>query len=302
MRVLVTGADGFIGSHLVEALLAAGHDVTGLILFNSFDSEGWLEGIDCHKIVGDIRDASLIWNLDDYEAVYHLAALGDVPYSGRAPKAYIDTNITGTMNVIEYCSTVSAQLLFMSSSEVYGGATKPLTEHDPFLTRSYYAASKVAGEKLVEASHYWSGVDARIVRTFNTYGPRQSVRAVIPSIITQALPMYSKVIKHGELTSSRDFLYVEDTARALIRAMTCSWGVYNIASGEDVTVSTLLYKIQERLRAKTMEQDPARMRPTQGEVGRLIGNAHLFTTCTGWKPEVDLNEGLDRTIAWWMDQ
>src|SRR5882757_4550927 len=222
--VAVTGAEGFIGSHLVEALVAAGHRVRAMALYNSMGSWGWLEDLDADVldrvdvVLGDVRDAASVRELvDGAAAVYHLAALIAIPYSYRAPRSYVDTNVIGTLNVLDAvraCDT--PRLVHTSTSETYGTARAvPISEHHPLQAQSPYAASKVAADKLVESYHLSFGVPAVTLRPFNTFGPRQSARAVIPTVISQ-IAAGARQLKLGALAPSRDFLYVADTAAAFV--------------------------------------------------------------------------------------
>jgi len=295
MRCFVTGACGFIGSHLVETLVAEGHDVTGLALYNPSQSWGWLEGIEARKAHGDVRDAEQMRRLiKGHEAVFHLAAQIEVPYSFVAPRSFIDTNVTGTLNVLEACRATGAKLIHTSSSEVYGTAAyTPQDEAHPLQAQSPYAASKIAADALVTSYHRSYDLPAVILRPFNTYGPRQSERAVIASIILQDLR--DGAVTLGDLRPHRDFLYVEDTVRAFMAVMKLSGGVYNAGTGISISIKDLAAKIITYAAAQ------GEYRPENAEVHLLRASSAKLFAETGWRPRVSLDEGLKRTKEWWHD-
>ena len=304
MKAFVTGADGFIGSHLVEGLLQAGHEVTGLALYNRDLSYGWLEGIDCPKVLGDIRDSDLTARqIEGHDVVFHLAALIDVPYSGVAAQSYLDTNVQGTANVVRACLDHGAKLIFASSSEVYGTAqTEQIAEDHPLVAQSPYAASKIAGEKWIEAATRWHGLEAVILRVFNTYGPRQSERAVIASVCKQ-LSMSSH-IEFGNPDAQRDWLYIDDAVRAYLKALDLPGGVWNVATGRCLRVGDMVLEAEHTATGTygAITISAEKTRPATGEVERLCGDAGKFHRMTGWKPGVMFSDGLRRTLAWWQER
>jgi NDP-hexose 4,6-dehydratase len=310
--VAVTGAEGFIGSHLVEALVARGHRVKAMALYNMWSSASWLETLPAEVleqvevVFGDVRDpASARELVEGASVVYHLAAIGSVPYSYRAPRTFVDNNSIGTLHVLEAvraCRT--PRLVHTSTSETYGTArTVPISEAHPLQAQSPYAASKIAADKLAESYHLSFGLPVVTLRPFNTYGPRQSTRAVIPQIITQLLGGATQ-IKLGALDPTRDFSYVLDTVSAFIEVGTAPAGavvgeVFNCGPGDDVAIGKLAEEIVALtgVRADVI-QDPERMRPKESEVMRLVCDATKLRDRTGWKPAVTRAEGLARTIEW----
>ena len=298
MRVFVTGADGFIGSHLCEALRDAGHDVTGLAFYNSFDSFGWLDEVDgVAKIRGDVRDAEQIRKLiNGHEVVFHLAALISVPHSYDAPRAFIDTNVTGTLNVLLAARDAGAKIVHTSTSEVYGTAQyTPQDETHPIKPQSPYAASKVAADALVRSFVLSYGMSAVILRPFNTYGPRQSERAVIGSICRQmADPRCSGYVEVGHTESARDFMYITDTVAAFLAVMPLD-GVFNAATG-------VCTKIEDLLGTVLRVHSVTRQRPDGSEVHRLIGDASALAKATGWQAAVNIEDGFARTLNWWRSR
>jgi NAD dependent epimerase/dehydratase len=307
-KVLVTGADGFIGSHLVEALVRAGANVHAMAYYNSFNSWGWLDTIECLADVevtaGDIRDAEFVRKaVAGREIVFHLAALIAIPYSYRAPRSYIDTNVTGTLNVLEAARDAGArQLLLASTSEVYGTARYvPIDESHPRQPQSPYSASKIAADALAESFHLSFGAPVTIVRPFNTYGPRQSARAVIPTIITQ-LMAGERVIRLGNLHPTRDLNYVEDTCRGFLALVGCEQAVgksVNVGSGHEISIGDLARLIARIFGTEiVIETDEQRFRPPESEVERLCCDNTLVRSLTAYEPAVDLEEGLRRTIEW----
>lgn len=314
--VAVTGADGFIGSHLVEALLERGYNVRALAQYNSFNNWGWLEDVDAtvahgrgilEIVTGDVRDASFCRSfVEGCGTVFHLAALIAIPYSYEAPESYVDTNIRGTLNMCQAARAAAVdRIVVTSTSEVYGTARQvPIPETHPRQPQSPYSATKIGADAL--ALSFYNAFDLPVVlaRPFNTYGPRQSARAIIPTIISQIATGH-KVIKVGDLTPTRDFNYVTDTCRGFI-ALAETPGLegreINIATGTEVTMEQTLHTIARVMeREVTFETDPARLRPSKSEVRRLCGDNTLITTLTDWRPEVTLEEGLRRTAIWFTD-
>lgn len=311
MKVLVTGADGFIGSHLTEMLLDEGYNVRALVSYNSFNTWGWLEGISHHNleiIQGDIRDSFFCNKIcEDVEIVYHLAALIAIPYSYQAPQSYIDTNITGTLNICEAAKNNHVKhLLVTSTSEVYGTAKYvPIDEHHPKQPQSPYSASKIGADAIALSYYNSFGLPVTIVRPFNTYGPRQSARAIIPTIISQ-IANGAKEIKLGDLSPTRDFNYVSDTCRGFLKISTNKQTIgeeINIASNFEISVEDTL-----KLIAKLMDsevrfiQDVQRIRPEKSEVFRLWGANEKIQKLTGFSPETSLEDGLLKTISWFKDE
>lgn len=309
-KVLVTGADGFIGSHLTQALLAEGCEVRALCLYNSFGTLGWLEGIshpNLETVLGDVRDPDLCREIcRGVDTVFHLAALIAIPYSYIAPDSYVDTNIRGTLNMLQGAKAAGAdRIIVTSTSEVYGTAiTVPITESHPRQPQSPYSATKIGADALALSFHAAFGLPVVLARPFNTYGPRQSARAIIPTIITQ-IASGRREIKVGDLTPTRDFNYVADTAAGFI-ALAKAEGVegreINIATGTEVTMQQTLETIADLMGADvTWVTDPERIRPSASEVRRLCGDSTLMRQLTGWAPAHTLREGLAKTIEWFTD-
>lgn len=310
-KILVTGADGFIGSHLVEALVRAGASVRAMVLYNSFNSWGWLDevsslsGVDV--IAGDVRDADFVRSaVAEVDIVFHLAALIAIPYSYHAPRSYVETNVLGTLNVLQAVrdSDVS-QLLVTSTSEVYGTAqTVPINEDHPRQPQSPYSASKIAADALAESFFRSFGTRVTIARPFNTYGPRQSARAVIPAIITQ-LMAGQRQIKLGNVHPTRDLSYVEDTCRALMSLVGCKASLgkaVNFGSGREISIAALARLIGSLMgREIEIETDAQRARPDMSEVERLLSDNTLIRSLTGYEPGVRLEDGLCRTIEWFAE-
>lgn len=307
-RVLVTGADGFIGSHLTEMLVRSGARVKALNFYNSFNSWGWLEDVDCldqlEVVSGDIRDPHFASTITDgTEVVFHLAALIAIPYSYKAPHSYVATNVTGTLNLLQAARESRVErFLHTSTSEVYGTARfVPIHETHPLQAQSPYSATKIAADAL--AYSYFSAFDLpiTIVRPFNTYGPRQSARAVIPTIMTQILSG-ARAIRLGALHPTRDFNYVEDTCRGFLQLAECKAAVgetVNIGSNQEISIGDLVGMIQEVLGSKVaVETDDRRVRPEKSEVERLWCDNARIQALTGFAPTVSLREGLERTAAW----
>jgi NDP-hexose 4,6-dehydratase len=310
--VAVTGAEGFIGSHLVEELVRRGHRVRAMALYNMWSSSGWLETLppevraQVEVVFGDVRDAaSALEMTEGAEVVYHLAAIGSVPYSYRAPRTFVETNSVGTLNMLEAARACrTPRLVVTSTSETYGTArTVPISEAHPLQAQSPYAASKIAGDKLAESYHLSFGLPVVTLRPFNTYGPRQSTRAVIPQIVTQ-LGSGARVLKLGALAPTRDFSFVTDTAAAFITVGTAPASavlgeVFNCGPGVDVSIGDLAAEIAALMGSHAqITEDAQRLRPKDSEVLRLVCDAAKLRERTGWEPQVSRAEGLSRTIEW----
>ena len=315
-RVLVTGADGFIGSHLAEALAGAGADVTALALYNSFDSLGWLDELAADRRAamsierGDVRDPAFVMRIcEGQDIIFHLAALIAIPHSYRAAQSYVDVNVTGAVNLLEAARAHRPRRLVMTStSEVYGTARiSPITEDHPLYGQSPYAATKIASDMMSEAYARSFDVPAVILRPFNTYGPRQSERAVISSTIRQALDPDCDAIRIGDLTTSRDFTFVHDTVAAFAVAGTvgsvASGEPYNAGTGHAVTIGDMVDEVRRLIGTnKPVVQDAQRLRPEASEVRALLADATRLTDATGWRPATNLSDGLAKTIDWWRER
>ena len=311
-RVLVTGAGGFIGSHLVEALLLRGARVRAFVRYNSRGDAGLLRlvpaGLADHLevVAGDLREWQAIRQVvKDCEIVFHLGALISIPYSYHHPFEVAETNFMGTLNVLMACHYLGVRrLVHTSTSEVYGTARQPLIdEGHPLQGQSPYSASKIGADKLAESFFCAYNLPVVTVRPFNTFGPRQTARAVIPAIITQAL--VNSTIQLGNLATTRDFTYVSDTVRGFILAAEAEQvegQVFNLGTGQETSIGDLARKII-RMVGKPVEimLDPERLRPEPSEVLRLLSDNSLARQRLGWGPEVTLDEGLDQTIAWIRD-
>ena len=309
-NVLVTGADGFIGSHLTEALLEKGYKVRALALYNSFNNWGWLEDIapddSLEVVTGDIRDMNFVRKImEGNEIVYHLAALIAIPYSYQAPESYVDTNIKGTLNICQAAKDLGGvRLLSTSTSEVYGTAQYvPIDEKHPKQPQSPYSATKIAADAIAMRFYNAFELPVTIVRPFNTYGPRQSARAIIPTIITQ-LAKGLQQIKLGDLTPTRDLNYVKDICRGLLSIAECDQTIgkeVNIASQSEISMSSLFELIKRLMKSDAVNiSDIQRMRPANSEVYRLYGENSLITSLTDWRPVYSLEEGLKETIDWYL--
>ena len=312
-NVLVTGADGFIGSHLAEALTQNGAKVTALALYNAFGGHGWLDEPSddvpsrMTRSRGDLRDAAFMNRLiEGQDFVFHLGALIAIPHSYDAPQSYLDTNIAGTLNVLEAARRHGVgRLIHTSTSEVYGTAqAKPIAEDHPLQGQSPYSATKIGADMMAEAFARSFDLPVVILRPFNTYGPRQSERAVIPTVIRQALDPDCESIKVGDVTPTRDFNYVADTVDAFLAigsADGADYGkAYNAGTGVEVSIEEVIKKICDLTGAnKPVERDPERLRPENSEVKALVADSSRLREATGWTPKVDLSEGLGRTIDWW---
>ncbi len=311
LNVLVTGAEGFIGSHLAEMLVAKGDNVTALVLYNSFNSWGWLERSkhlsQIRVVTGDIRDAHFCLDLlKDIDIVLNLAALIAIPYSYTAPDSYVDTNVKGTLNLCQAARRNNVKKFIQTStSEVYGTARYvPIDEAHPLCGQSPYSASKIGADAMALSFHLAYGLPVTIARPFNTYGPRQSARAVTATIISQ-LVSGSGTIELGDLATTRDFTYVEDTCRGLVAIAEMDGGlgeVFNIGSNEEISIGALAQLIAEILGIEaSINRDENRFRPANSEVRRLVCDNRKLALKCGFKPSVPLREGLQRTAAWFQD-
>ncbi len=311
--VLVTGADGFIGSHLVERLVRSGRRVRAMVLYNAYDSHGWLDHVapdvdgQFEVFAGDVRDAgSVRAALRDCSAVLNLAALIGIPYSYQAPGSYLETNICGALNILEAARGARIHVVQTSTSEVYGTAQRvPIDETHPLNAQSPYAATKIAADQLAMSYHASFGLPVTVIRPFNTYGPRQSLRAVIPTIITQ-LAKAEPVLKLGALHPTRDLNFVDDVTRAFEAALDAPNAVgqvINVGSGFEISIGDLTRLIGEEM-AATFEivNESIRMRPQESEVERLLASNTRAGDLLGWQPEAlgieGLRTGLRKTIAW----
>ena len=306
--ILVTGADGFIGSHLTEMLISRGAKVRALSQYNSFNHWGWLENIPCldkiEVVCGDVRDPNFCREISkDIDVIFHLAALIAIPYSYIAPDSYVATNITGTLNMLQAARDSGVQrFLHTSTSEVYGTARYvPINETHPLQPQSPYSATKIAADALAMSFFYTFGLPLTVVRPFNTYGPRQSARAVIPTIITQILANKSS-IKLGSLHPTRDFNFVEDTCRGFIGLAESDAAIgqaINIGSNREISIGELINLIKDIMQSEVnVTTDDQRLRPAQSEVERLWCDNSKIQEITGFSPHVSLREGLEKTIAW----
>lgn len=312
-RVLVTGAGGFIGSHLVELLVREGHEVRALVRYNGRDDRGHLDRLDdavkasieVHR--GDLKDPEAVRKAVDGRAwVFHLGALIAIPYSYQNPLDVVQTNVVGTAHVLDACRANPGleRVVLTSTSEVYGTAQfVPITESHPLRGQSPYAATKIGADALGESYHRAFGLPVAILRPFNTFGPRQSARAIIPTIISQALTR--PVVRLGSLDPRRDLTYVKDTAAgflAIARSDAAIGRVVNIGRGDDLTIGELVERIASRIgKPIQVEADPDRVRPAASEVGRLLAGTALAREIMGWSPRYSLDEALDETIAWVRD-
>lgn len=307
-RLLVTGADGFIGSHLTEELVKAGARVRAFVFYNSFNSWGWLDTLpddiltELEVFPGDIRDPNGVREaMRGVDQVFHLAALIGIPFSYHSPDSYVDTNVKGTLNVLQAARELDvARILITSTSEVYGTAQYvPIDERHPYQGQSPYSATKIAADKLAESFYRSFGMPITIVRPFNTYGPRQSARAVIPTIITQLLAGKEE-IRLGSLRPTRDFNYVKDTVRGFIEIAKSPLTIgeeVNIATQREVSVGELAELLIEQINPKArVVCDEERMRPEKSEVQRLLGSNEKIKRLTNWRPQYTLEEGLSETV------
>jgi NAD dependent epimerase/dehydratase len=312
-KVLVTGSDGFIGSHLVERLIDEGAHVRAFVYYNSFNNWGWLDSLPKEKLnkieifSADIRDPNGVNTaVKDCSVIFHLAALIAIPFSYHSPDSYIDTNIKGTLNILQAARNNHVKrILVTSTSEVYGTAQfVPITEDHPKQPQSPYSASKIGADCLTESFYRSFDLPITIVRPFNTYGPRQSARAIIPTIITQLLNGIDQ-IKLGDITPTRDLVYVKDTVNGFISIAKCDDLIgheVNIATESEISVGDLACSIIMKINpdAKIII-DPKRLRPQKSEVFRLFGSNSKLKTYTNWSLEFDFEKGLGETIAWFKN-
>ncbi|MCX6181189.1 MAG: NAD-dependent 4,6-dehydratase LegB [Bacteroidetes bacterium] len=313
-KVLVTGADGFIGSHLVEHLISNGYQVKAFVLYNSFNSYGWLDTLspkvlnEIEFFSGDVRDPNGVRvAMTGVDMVMHLAALIAIPYSYHSPDSYVDTNIKGTLNVLQAARQLNTErVLVTSTSEVYGTAQYvPIDEKHPYQGQSPYSASKIGADRMAESFFRSFELPVTIVRPFNTFGPRQSARAVIPTIITQLLNNVTE-IKLGDITPTRDLLYVKDTVDGFLKIMESSKTIgeeINIATQSEISVGDLAQKLIDLINPNaTIIQEDQRMRPSKSEVFRLFGSNEKLKNLTDWKQNYSFDQALSETIQWFSNE
>ena len=312
-NVLITGSDGFIGSHLTEELIDKGCNVRAFVYYNSFSSWGWLDNLDKEKlsqievVTGDIRDrGSVAKAMEGIDVVFHLAALIGIPYSYDSPESYVGTNITGTLNVLEEAKRLNTErVIATSTSEVYGTARYvPIDEKHPFQGQSPYSATKIGADRMAESYFRSFETPVTIARPFNTYGPRQSARAIIPTIISQ-LCNGSDEISLGSLTPTRDLVYVKDTAKGFISIAESDNTIgeeINIATQDEISIGDLAQKLINQIRPSAqIVTDEQRVRPAKSEVERLLGSNAKIKQLTGWEPEWSFDQGLESTIKWFQE-
>lgn len=312
-KILVTGADGFIGSHLTEELVKQGYQVRAFALYNSFNTWGWLDTLP-HEIMdnvevftGDVRDPNGVKEaMKGCDAVFHLAALIAIPFSYHSPDTYVDTNIKGTLNVLQAARDLGTdRVLVTSTSEVYGTAQYvPIDEKHPYQGQSPYSATKIGADRLAESFYRSFDLPVSIVRPFNTYGPRQSARAVIPTIITQLLA--GKIeIKLGSLTPTRDFNFVKDTVNGFIKIYESDKTIgeeINIATQHEISIGQLAEELIRQINPEaTIVCDEERLRPEKSEVNRLLGSNEKILRLTDWKPQYSFEQGLAETIEFFKN-
>lgn len=312
-KVLITGAGGFIGSHLTESLLESGYDVKALVHYNSFNRWGWLDSLPKEKlsrlkiVAGEIRDPHVIREaMTDVDIVFHLAALVAIPFSYYSPDSYVDTNIKGTLNILQAARVLNpSRVLITSTSEVYGTAQYvPIDEKHPFQGQSPYSASKIGADRMAESFYRSFDLPVTIVRPFNTYGPRQSARAVIPTIVTQLLAG-RKEIQLGSLSPTRDFNYVKDTVAGFIAIAQSARTIgeeINIATQQEISIGELARELIAQINPEAkLVCDEQRVRPEKSEVGRLLGSNAKIKTLTGWVPRYSFKEGLRETVKFFQE-
>jgi len=313
-KVLVTGADGFIGSHLVEELLTQNYDVKAFCYYNSFNTWGWLDTFPKEKLdkieifTGDVRDPNGVRAaMQGCDIVYHLAALIAIPYSYHSPDSYVDTNIKGTLNIVQAAKDLNVErVIVTSTSEIYGTAQYvPIDEKHPKQPQSPYSATKIGADSIADSFYRSFNLPITIVRPFNTYGPRQSARAIIPTIITQLLNGFEE-IKLGDLTPTRDLLFVKDTVKGFIEIAQSDSLIgheCNIATNSEISMQEMADTLVKLINPKAkIVQDKARLRPEKSEVFRLFGDNSKILEHTNWKVEHTLKEGLQKTIDWFSDK
>lgn len=309
-KVLVTGAEGFIGSHLTESLLEKGYDVKAFVYYNSFNNWGWLDTLPKEKLdaieifSGDIRDPNGVREaMKDVDMVFHLAALIAIPFSYHSPDSYVDTNIKGTLNVLQAARSLNTErVLVTSTSEVYGTAQYvPIDEKHPYQGQSPYSATKIGADRLAESFYRSFGLPVSIVRPFNTFGPRQSARAVIPTIITQLLSGKDE-IKLGSLSPTRDFNYVKDTVAGFLAIAESEKTIgeeINIATQQEISIGDLANEIISQINPSAkIICDEQRLRPEKSEVNRLLGSNAKIKELTDWKQQYTFEQGIAETIEW----
>lgn len=317
-KILVTGSDGFIGSHVVENLVKKGYSVKAFVLYNSFNSWGWLDKIEksilneIEIFQGDVRDPFGVKTaMSNCHKVLHLAALIGIPYSYHSPQNYVETNIQGTLNIVQAAKELNVEkVIHTSTSEVYGTAQYvPIDEKHPLQPQSPYSASKIAADQMALSYYYSFGLPVTVLRPFNTFGPRQSARAVIPTIITQIANGY-KTIDLGSLSPTRDFTYVNDTAEAFVRSLEVN-GIegktINLGTNFEISVGDLVKEIASLMKSNIeIARDEQRLRPTNSEVERLLSNNALAKELLDWEPKqlglAGLREGLTQTIQWFLQK
>ena len=313
-KVLVTGADGFIGSHLVEYLVEKGYKVRAFCFYNSFNSWGWLDALPKETLkkveifTGDIRDPNGVRTaMKDIDVVYHLAALIAIPFSYHSPDAYIDTNVKGTLNILQAARDFNvSRVLVTSTSEVYGTAQYvPIDEKHPKQPQSPYSASKIGADAIADSFYRSFDLPVTVVRPFNTFGPRQSARAFIPTIISQLLKGFEEV-KMGDLSPTRDLLYVKDTVRAfemIARTDAMIGQEVNIATNSEISIEEVANRLIEKINPSAkIVLDKNRLRPKKSEVFRLFGSNEKLIHTTQWSPKYTFNEGLENTIDWFSNK
>jgi NAD dependent epimerase/dehydratase len=313
-KILITGAEGFIGSHLTEALIRSGYDVRAFVLYNSFNSWGWLDhsGPEIRKnlevFTGDIRDPNGVREaMKGCDTVLHLAALIAIPYSYHSPDTYIDTNVKGTLNILQAARDTNVKrILVTSTSEVYGTAQfVPITEEHPKQPQSPYSASKIGADAFADSFYRSFNLPVTIVRPFNTFGPRQSARAVIPTIITQLLNGI-KEIQLGDVTPTRDLLYVKDTVNGFLEIAKCDELIgheVNIATQSEISIADLAQKIIGQINPEArIVVSNDRIRPEKSEVFRLFGSNEKLKSFTGWEQKFSFDDGLKETIEWFREK
>jgi len=315
-RVLITGADGFIGSHLAEALVRENAEVTALALYNSFDRYGWLDEVDAEVrssmslARGDVRDGVAVHRLaEGHDVVFHLAALIGVPHSYNSAQSYIDVNVTGTLNMLEAARAHAVgRVVHASTSEVYGNAqTQAVPESHPLVAGSPFAASKIAADKLAESYALAFDLPIAILRPFSTYGPRQSERAVVATVVRQALDPACDSINVGATAPTRDFTYIADIVAAFMAAGAADrleYGrAYNAGTGTAVSVGAMIALVRAASGAnKPVNHDEAHARPENSEPRGLLADSRALKAATGWTPQTDLKAGIAATVAWWRDR
>lgn len=312
-KILITGADGFIGSHLTEELVKTGYDVKAFVYYNSFNNWGWIETLgneiksEIEIFQGDIRDPNGVKEaMKNTDSVFHLAALIAIPFSYHSPDTYVDTNIKGTLNVLQAARNLNtSRVLVTSTSEVYGTAQYvPIDESHPYQGQSPYSATKIAADRLAESFYRSFDLPISIVRPFNTYGPRQSARAVIPTIITQLLTGKTE-IKLGALTPTRDFNYVKDTVNGFIEIFKSDKTIgeeINIATQNEISIEELAKELINQINPKArIVCDNQRLRPEKSEVNRLLGSNNKIKHLTNWQPKYTFSEGISETIKFFRN-